>query len=271
MLIELLATTIGSFLIAFGVNEFIVPTHLLTSGLSGICIMLFNLFHWPIGILFLVFNIPLLIIGYYTIGRKFSVYTILSVIEQAFFLSWLHIPHSVTDDPMLAAIFGGFLIGFGAGFTLRVGGSSGGFDIIARLLARRNVRFGTTNLVLNGIILLLSAALFNIELALYTFVSIFVAAKTYDIVLRNMEKVSLLIVTQMGEQVQQQLHTQLNGEITLWQSASHTDSGHPQILFCIAVNAQIAAIRTALQAVDPHAVCSILPTQDVVGGNLRTW
>jgi uncharacterized membrane-anchored protein YitT (DUF2179 family) len=120
----------GSYMIAFGVNNFIVPEHLITSGLAGICIIFYNFLHLPIGTQFLLFNIPLLLIGYSFIGKRFTIYTILAVILQSLFLTVLGILHYLTDDPLLAAIFGGIAVGFGAGLILRFHGSAGGFDII---------------------------------------------------------------------------------------------------------------------------------------------
>ncbi|MDQ0191417.1 YitT family protein [Alicyclobacillus cycloheptanicus] len=272
-LFDLAAITFSAFLIAFGVKEFLVPAKLLTTGLFGICIILYKLLELPIGMQFLLYNIPLLILGFRSFGKRFMVYTVISVIEQSVFTNVLHVPRAFTNDPILAAIFGGFIIGFGSGLTLRVGGSAGGFDILARFLARRRIPMGTTTLVINCGVILAAMALFDVELALYTLMSIFVTAKTYDAVLNNMDKVSLMIVTTDAAQMQRALMEELGTkmEMTLWDAGGTSPARPRQVLYCIAVKEQVPQLKAVIQAVDPLSVCTIVPASDVIGGNLRGW
>ena len=263
--------TVGSYIIAFGVNEFIVPAHLITSGLAGVCILLYNLFGWPIGMQFLAFNIPLLLLGYSYIGRRFTAYTVLAVFEQSAFLSLLQVPHHLTDDPLLASVCGGVAVGFGAGLILRFDGSAGGFDILSRALARfGGIGFGTTNLVINGAIVIASALAFDIESALYTLISIFVASKTYDTVLHHMDKISLMIVTNRGQEVIEMLRTTIHTEATLV-NGQLPQNRNREMVYSVIVDEQLSDVKEAVLDLDPSAVISIIPTRDVIGGQVRRW
>lgn len=264
--------TIGSFIISFGVNEFIVPAHLITSGLAGICVILYNLFGWSIGTQFLLYNIPLLILGYRFVGRRFTAYTVLAVILQSAFLNLLTLPHHLTNDPLLASVFGGIAVGFGSGLILRYDGAAGGFDIASRLLASYSgVGFGTTNLVINGFIILASAFLFDFEAALYTLISIFVTSKTYDTVLHHMDKISLIIMTNHGDSVEAFLRRFVNVEATLFHAEQTTRQRKRQMVYSIIVDDQLHEIKQAVLEVDPDAIISIIPTRDVIGGQVRRW
>ncbi len=264
--------TVGSYIVAFGVNEFIVPAHLITSGLAGICVLLYSLFRIPIGTQFLILNIPLLILGYTSIGRRFTAYTILAVILQSVFLNVLRIPHHLTNDPLLAAIFGGIAVGFGSGLILRFDGSAGGFDIVSRVLARYGgIGFGTTNLIINGLIVVASAFVFNIESALYTLISIFVTSKTYDTVLHHMDKISLVIITDKGEQIVDLLGNFVNTDATLIHSSRTSKSQTKQMVYLVIVNDQLEDVRETILKLDKDAVISIIPTREVIGGHVRSW
>lgn len=269
---DLFIITVGSFIIAFGVKEFIVPAHLITSGLAGICVILYNLFGWKIGTQFLLYNIPLLILGYSYIGRRFTAYTILAVVEQSLFLSVLTIPRTLTNDPLLASVFGGLAVGFGSGIILRFDGAAGGFDIVSRLLASYGgMGFGTTNLVINGLIVVTSAFLFNIEAALYTLISLFVTSKTYDTVLHHMDKISLVIMTNHGERMEVFLRRFVNIETTVVNAQPTSRSRKQQMVYSIIVDDQLHEIKQAVLDVDPDAIISIIPTRDVIGGQVRRW
>lgn len=268
---DIAAIAIGSYIIAFGVNEFIVPAHLITSGLAGICVLFYNLFHIPIGTLFLILNIPLLMLGCSSIGKRFTIYTILAVILQSAFLGLLRIPHHLTNDPLLASIYGGIAVGFGAGLILRFDGSAGGFDIVSRVLARSSgIGFGTTSLIFNGLIVVASALVFDIESALYTLISIFVTSKTYDMVLYHMDKVSLIIITNQGEKVAAFLGTLLHTD-TAVVNGLQSKSLPKQIVYSVLVNDQLHDVKKGVLNLDPDAVISIIPTRDVIGGHVRSW
>lgn len=268
---DLFMITVGSFIIAFGVKEFIVPAHLITNGLAGICVIFYNLFGWKIGTQFLLYNIPLLILGYSFVGRRFTAYTVLAVVEQSVFMSMLTIPHDFINDPLLASVFGGIAVGFGSGLILRYDGAAGGFDIVSRLLASyRGIGFGTTNLVINGLLIVVSAFLFDIEAALYTLISIFVTSKTYDTVLHHMDKISLIIMTDHGERVESSLRKFVNIEAILF-TAEPTQTRKQQMVYSIIVNDQLHEMKQAVLEVDPEAVISIIPTRDVIGGQVLRW
>src|SRR4051794_12477343 len=123
---ELVGLTVGCFLFAFGTNQLLTPAELLAGGLGGVCVIFYHMFGWQVGTQYFIFNIPLLVLGYIHIGKKFIFYTIYSVIISSLFFDWIPISSIWTKDIMLSAIFGAIISGIGAALILRLGGSVGG-------------------------------------------------------------------------------------------------------------------------------------------------
>lgn len=268
---ELFMNTVGCALLAFAINGLLVPAHLITGGLAGLCILLYHWFGFPLGTLTFILNIPLLIVGYRYVGRKFFYYTIYSVAVLSLFLD-IPIHHVVTNDPLLAAIFGGVVLGLGGAIILRFGGSSGGFDILARIVAKyRNVTLGGFNLVMNSAIVIASIYLFGIQSAMFSLISIFTAAKTYEVVLNHVDRISLLVITDRGHQVAEKITQSMRRGVTMWSANGAYTQQDKHVLLCVIVNIQMTEVRKMILEEDPQAFITVIPTQNVIGQFEQVW
>lgn len=269
---ELLAVTVGCAITAFATNEFIIPSHLLSGGLTGICIMIYHFTHWSVGTQYFIYNIPLLILGYFYIGRKFSVYTIYAVVMLSLFLNLIQIHHFFTKDLLLNAIFGGILASLGSAIVLRMGGSTGGLDIPSRIIAKyHNVTMGKFSLIVNGLIVITSAYLFEVQTAMYTLISIFTGSKTYETLLHHVDRISVVIVTTKGEQVANAITNSLHRGVTKWPASGAYTHENKEVLLCVIVNVQLGDLRHIVVEEDPCAFVTIIPTQSVIGQFASVW
>ncbi len=202
---QLLAITIGSAIIAAAFNCFLIPHEVLSSGLSGLSMMIGMLTPLDTGAANFLLNLPLLVLGYLMLGRKFILQTILSVILISVGLSVIPV-YEVASNSILSSVFGGALVGLGMGLVLRQSASTGGLDIIAMIVSRKkDFPIGTLLSAMNGVIIGISGFLFNWDTALNTMVSIFVTGKVIDAIYTHHVKLTLTIITEKGEEMREQL------------------------------------------------------------------
>jgi uncharacterized membrane-anchored protein YitT (DUF2179 family) len=272
MLWELIMIMIGCAITAFGINVLIVPAHLLTGGLTGLCVILYHFFNWPVGTQYFIYNIPLLILGYKFIGKKFIFYTIYGVIMLSLFLNMIHLQNTWTKDPLLSSIFGGIVTSVGSAIVLRFGGSTGGLDIIGRVIAKfRDIPMGRFNLVINSAIVIASAALFEVQTAMYTLISIFTGAKTYEALLNHVDRISVIVVTEKGEEVAQAITQAMLRGVTMWNASGAYTHQEKQVLLCVIVNVQLPELKKVVVKTDDKAFISIVPTKSIVGNFHQVW
>ncbi len=252
-------------LIAFAYNFFLIPHKILSGGLSGIAMMLGIVTPLNTGLLNFLLNLPLLIIGYLKLGKRFISYTILSVVVVS--VSLLVIPiHDITNEPILASLFGGVIVGVGAGIIFRASGSSGGFDIVAMLLTKkRDVPLGSIISLMNGIVVLISGFIFSWDAALLTLVSIFATGKTIDMIHTNNIKLTLMIITAQGDEMKRYLLKNLHRGITIM-DAEGAYTGEPRkILYTVITRYQLLEVKKIVRQIDPHAFVNVTETIEVIG------
>jgi len=270
--VELIVMAIGCFISAFGYNALVIPAHLLSGGLTGISQIIHHFVPVNVGIFYLILNIPLLFLGYKYLGKKFSLYTIYGTVLLSFFLYIIPIEHIWTDNTLLSAVFGGIIASFGTGIVLRMGGSQGGLDIISRIISKhKNISVGKANLLMNVVIIIISGFIFNSEIALYTIVFIFTSMRTSDVILSHVNRISVLIVTDKGNEVSQEINDLMHRGTTVWNANGGYTHKDKIVLFCVLVEGELTQLQTIVKAVDPSAFVSIISTQNVIGRFKHVW
>lgn len=218
-----------------------------------------------IGLLYFILNLPLLIWGLMVVGKRFIFLSILSVAFTSWFMQLIPV-FEITHEPVLAAVFGGALVGFGAGLSLRSGGSTAGFDIVGSILTRRfDFPIGSVVFVLNGVvILLLGYYKNNWDLALFSLVSIFVTVKLMDAIYIHQIKITLLIVTQKKEEMLRRL-LQLERGVTAFKSQGAFSLKESDMLMTVTTRYELAELKKIIKETDPSAFVNILETAGVMG------
>ncbi|WP_052124022.1 YitT family protein [Ureibacillus manganicus] len=270
--IDLLTILAGTALSAVALNMLTIPSGLLAGGTTGIAQFINHFFPISVGVFFFILNIPLMIAAYIFLGKKFSIYTIISITLVSSFLYFFPVQLMWTDNILLAAIFGGVLNGIGCGIILRRGGSQGGIDILSRIIAKySNVSVGKANLTVNVMIVIASGFLFGSEIALYTIISMFASMKTYEVVLDHVNRVTILIVTEIGEDVNTAINSELHRGTTMWEATGGYTHHEKTVLLCVAVKGQVTQLKKLIKSVDEHAFISVISTQNVIGRFKQIW
>lgn len=196
---------LGALLVASGFRLFLIPHQLLSGGVSGISMIIGYFYNWNVGYLYFIINLPVLVWGWFLIGKRFIVLSVLSVIFTTLFMMLL--PHEgIIRDPIIASVFGGVVIGIGTGISLRAGGSTGGIDIIGSIVTRnRDFPLGSLLFGLNSIIVIILGYPDNWDLALSSMLSIYITGKIVDTIHMRHIKVTAFIITNHTKPLVEQL------------------------------------------------------------------
>lgn len=265
MVLKNLFVITGSLVVAFAFNFFLVPYGILSSGISGIAILIGLITPFDIGLMNLLLNLPLMVLGYYKLGKMITFNTLICVLSLSFFLYLLPaVP--VTDNILLSTIFGGIIGGIGVGIILKSSGTSGGLDIIAIILSRTsNVSVGLLLTGMNGVIVLISGAAFNWDIALYTLLSIYLTGKMIDTIHTDHIKLTMQIVTTKGELIRKDLLESIYRGITITEGYGGYSQEKKQIIMMVVTRYETTQIKKIVRNHDENAFINIFETVEVDG------
>lgn len=232
------------------------------SGLSMIIGMITPL---DTGLANFLLNLPLLIIGYKMLGKRFIRNTILSVVIISIGLYFVPV-QAIADDKILSSIFGGALTGLGVGLVFRCSGSTGGFDIIGMVVSRkRDFPIGVLLSGMNAVVIVISGFLFDWDSALYTLVSIFITGKVVDAIYTDHVKLTLMIITDKGEEMRQHLLTNLYRGLTIMDGVGGYSNHKRQVLISVISRYELNDVKNLIAEVDQQAFVNITETIEVMG------
>lgn len=259
----------GSLIVAFAFNFFLVPFGILSSGISGIAILIGLLTPFSIGILNFILNLPLIILGYYKLGKEITINTLISIISLSVFLYVLP-AHPITDNILLSTIFGGIISGIGVGIILKFAGTSGGLDIIAVIVSRNsNISVGMLLTAMNGIIVLISGAIFDWEIALYTLLSIYLSGRMINQVYTDQIKVTLQIITSEGEAIRKEILDCVYRGMTVSEGYGGYSNEKKDIITMVVTRYETVQIKNIVRKHDQQAFVNIFETVEVDGNFAR--
>ena len=175
---------LGCLLGAMAYPMFLTPNYISPGGLTGVAMVFNYLFHWPVGTVSLLLNIPLFLIGYRSMGRVFVFRSLIAMVLFSFLIDLLPLP-VVTQEPLLGALFGGVILGVGLGLILRGGATTGGTDMAARMVHNRfqHLTVGSLLFGLDCISVLMAGLFIEVEYALYALICIYISSKVIDMVM----------------------------------------------------------------------------------------
>nr|WP_275422774.1 YitT family protein [Paenibacillus mucilaginosus] len=261
----MLVCALGAAIVATGFNMFLIPHQLLSGGLSGVAMIVGYFTDWSIALLFLLFNLPVLIWGLVTIGRRFILLSVFSVAMTTWFMELVPV-YAVSRDLIMSAVTAGVLVGVGAGISMRVGGSTGGFDIIGSILTKkRDFSIGTFSSLMNGaIIIALGYFKQSWDLALYSMLSIYIAGKVIDSIHIRHVKVTVFIVTKKKELLLQKMQKLHRGVTVVETQGAYTgESQH--MLMTVTTRYELIDLLNLVRQWDPQAFVNITQTVAVMG------
>lgn len=256
----------GASVAAVGLQFFLLPNHLIDGGVTGLSILSAELTGWPLGVFLVLINAPFVFLGYKKFGRAFAFYSVIGIVTLAL-LTFIHVPHGFTDIPILAAIFGGMIVGIGVGIVLRYGGIIDGADTVAVLIDRETVfTVSEAIMAINGLIILLAGFVFGWENALYSLIAYFVAHKAIDVTVEGLdESRSVWIVSMDVRAIGKALNVLLREPVTYIKEANPKDPEPHGIMFVVITRLEEQKVKAAVRAVDSRAYIVMTDAHEVVG------
>ena len=267
-LLRYLGIALGCFIASCSINLFLVPSHLLTGGATGIAIIFYYLAGLPIGLQTFLYNIPLLAAAWKTMGK---VYTVDIIIGTAIFSACLDATkflnsYASINDVMLAAIFGGVFNGIGYGIVFRMNGSTGGFDIIGAIVKKYySLNMGGVIFGFNCLIMLVAAFLFGMAPAMLTLICMFVNAMVTDKVIAGFNsRKAVLIVSDKAENIAEGI-MEVGRGVTFLHGQGAFTRRERNVVFVVVTLTQVAKIKLIANAIDSNAFMIIMSANEVMG------
>lgn len=262
---------LGSAIFSFGILNINIPNNLAEGGFTGINLILYSVFHLPVWISNLVLNIPLFFIGWKLLGRVTMLYTIIGTIAVSVFLKLFEkIPFTidVNGDLMLAALFAGVFIGVGLGIIFRFGGTTGGVDIIARLVFKyKGWSMGKTMFIFDFCVITLSLLTYlKAYEAMYTLVAVFAGARIIDFMQEGAYAArGANIISEKNDLIAARIMKEMERGATFLKGTGTFTGDERNVLFCVVPKNELVHLKNIIQDIDPHAFVAVTEVHDVLG------
>lgn len=266
---RLLFLVLGSALAAVGLEIFLIPNNIIDGGVVGISIMAAYLTKLPIGVFIFSLNLPFLILGYKFIGKTFVLSSLFAITCLSVFVTVLHPVPGLTKDIMLAAVFGGMILGVGVGIIIRYGGSLDGTEMVAIIMNKQSVfSVGETVMIFNIFILSSAGLVFGWDRAMYSMITYFIAYKVIDIVIEGLEEAkAAMIISEHFQDIAEAIQDRLGRQVTyLFGSGINGAVDRQMVIFAVITRLEVAKLRAIIMDKDPDAFVTIHDVSEVVGG-----
>jgi uncharacterized membrane-anchored protein YitT (DUF2179 family) len=259
---------LGSLIYVIGMKSILIPAQLLSGGVTGIAVLLYYLFSGVnFGLLYFLLNIPLIIIGWIHISRRFMIYTVMGIITFSVMASFIKLPPPDITDPILSALYSGVICGAGAGIILRSLGSAGGLDILAVVLNKKyGVRPGSILSLINILIIGTGAFFHDFEMSLYSIIFVYTSSKIIDAVLTGFNRrKSMMIISDHSEKIAQEILVREDRGVTFFNGTGAYSGRDKKVIFTILNLTELPKMKELVFNTDPNAFMVINDTLEVLG------
>lgn len=273
---NLFIIAVGCELCAVAVNGILIPRQFLSGGVTGMALGIHYLVPLlPVAVYYLILNIPIYVLGWMYVGRRFFIYSIAGAIIFSAALAFTNITLPV-HDKILSALLAGIITGVGSGVILRSYGSAGGLDILSIILLKRfSVRLGTSVLSFNAVILGTAAVLFSLEGAIYTLIFMYVTSQVLNIVVTGLsQRKAVLIISPRWEKISKDIMEKVDRSVTITKAQGGYTGNELNTLYTVVTFQELPRVKDLIRAVDPDAFVVVTDTLEVMGrriGNQPHW
>lgn len=268
---EYFSIIVGSAIVAISFNVFLLPNEVASGGVSGISTILKGLFDWKPAFVQWAFNIPLFIAGVILLGRNFGAKTAVGTVFLPLVVFLTEAWEPWTLNPLLGALFGGILVGLGLGIVFRGNASTGGTDLAAQIITKyTGFTLGTSVALIDGLIVLAAAIVFDIEKGLYALVGLYVTTKTIDLVQVGFGRSKLVyIITNKQVQMRDAIYEEIDRGVTkLTATGGYTEAEKP-ILLVVVHQTEFTRLKKLVKDVDPSAFVIVSDAAEVLGEGFK--
>lgn len=273
IILEYIGITFGCALMAISLNAFTVPNKIAPGGINGLATVIFYLTKIPVGISILIFNIPLFLLSLKVLGKGFGVKTLYATLISSIFIDYVFIMPVFTTDVLLAAVFGGVILGVGLGIVFRFGGTTGGTDLIAAMINKYFPGFtmGTILMTTDFFIVLFAGLVFKQpEVSLYSLIGLFISIKVLDLVQEGFGYAkAFFIISNYPEEISKVVFKELDRSITSLSGEGMYTKEERQVLLCVVNRTQVNRLKELIHAVDPNAFVILTEVREVFGEGFK--
>lgn len=267
---DVIMIAIGTGLYGWGLINVNIPNRLAEGGISGITLILKALFNWNPAYTTFILNIPLLFIGYRILGRRALIYTIWGITSLSI---WLYIwqvfptPPALNQDMLIAGLIAGIVAGAGLGIVFRFGGTSGGTDVVARIMEQKfGIQIGRTMFALDAVVLLLSLAYIDIVHMMYTLIASFVFTQVLALTQQGAYTArSFMIFTDHPEEISHAIMAELERGTSLLKSEGGYSHREQRVVYAVVDPSEVNTVQHIIEEIDPKAFVSIFTAQEQLG------
>lgn len=268
---------VGAFIMATGFVFFITPYKIVPGGVYGISIVLHHTFGTPVGLMALMFDIPLTLLGIKILGPRFGVKTVVGFIFTAVFVDlltylWGDLP-LVENDALLSSIFGGVLIGLGLGLIFKAKATSGGSDIVAMIISKyTRLPLGQLMIVVDSAIVLVGLVAFqDWKIPLYSLIVIFISGRVIDIVLQGISyDKTLFIISDKPKELRDKIILDLNRGGTFIQGKGMYNGSERTIIYTVVSRREMAMLQDYVHQIDPSAFMTVINANEILGKGFKS-
>lgn len=273
---DVLLNVAGVVMASFALKYFLVPNQFFDGGITGLSLLIHEIYHWDLSLLIFVFNLPLILMAYFILGRNFALRILVSII--LFGICLFLIPGvALTKDKLLIAVFGGIFLGLGIGLVMRAGAALDGIEVLA-LYTLKRTSFTITEIILalNVLIFSVAAFVFGIETSLYSILTYFAATRTIDYVVEGIQAYTgVTIISGKSEAIKYELVNNLGRGITVYKGERGFLPGHFEvsaevdIIFTVITRMEMRKLKNLVYEVDPRAFVFANTIKEASGGILN--
>lgn len=268
VLIDILYTVIGSIIVGISYNLFLLPGQIAAGGISGLSTILNKMIGSDPAVIQFIFNIPIFIIGWFTLGKSFSLKTVIAtfVVPLTIFLT-ASLVEKGTTDALLASLYGGIVLGIGLGLVYRGNGSTGGTATLAQIVKKyTGFSSGFCQLIVDAFVVILSAFVFNFELALYALISIYVTSKVIDIVqLHAGDNKLVFIITTKEQKIINLIHEHVERGVTSVNAFGGYNREGKSLLFSVMEQKEAIYFKQIITREEPDSFVIFINTSEIIG------
>lgn len=266
-LADILFIMLGAFIFALAVNLFVIPNELGEGGVTGITIILYYLFQWSPGLVNLIFNAILLVVGYKFLDKTTTYYTIIAVLCNSLFLHLTKSWSIASNELMINAIFGGVFAGVGIGLIVRVGGTTAGTVILARI-ANKYLDWSVSYALLffDLIVAFSSYFIIGAEKLMFTIVLLFVGTKVMEFIIEGLNpKKAVTIISNEQDKIAEQVNVVMDRGVTVLSGHGYYTKTPKEILYIVISKQEVSTLKKIVRATDKDAFITIHDVRDVFG------
>jgi uncharacterized membrane-anchored protein YitT (DUF2179 family) len=268
---QFLYILLGSGIIALAFNVFLLPNNIASGGVSGISTILKSTLGWEPAFVQWSFNIPLFIAGVLLLGKQFGIKTLVGTIFLPFVVFLSNNLDPWTNDPLLGALFGGIAVGLGLGLVFRGNASTGGTDLAAQIIHKyTGLTLGTCVAIIDGLIVLTAAIVFDIERGLYALIALYVTTKTIDLVQIGLGRSKMtMIISNRQAEIQEAILNKIDRGVTkLSAYGGYTDHERP-VVMCVVDQTEFTKLKQLVKTIDPTAFIIVMDASEVLGEGFK--